>query len=251
GIFTLDNAANNNTSMEELQNIFMEELADLLNADDEQAQELVEYAEALQKDPIGKSRQIVSSCRASGQRRADVRQIILDGNKTLLWKPSGTLRVVQLLRDCEARWSSTYLMNDRVIELYPAVQCFLTHPQQATISNLFFEPLEYQVLHDFQLILRAPYVCQELLSAEKTPTLSAALPAFELLLESWINLQLELPMLAHYIGVGIVKIQEYVNKGRKSRVYALAMILNPTMEWIAKHWQKTMPNRLKNGWLTP
>lgn len=44
-----------------------------------------------------------------------------------------------------------------------------------------------------------------------------------MLLQSWINLQQELPMLAHYIGVGITKIQEYVNKGRKTRAYALAM----------------------------
>lgn len=104
-----------------------------------------------------------------------------------------------------------------------AVQCFLNHPQQTAIAHLLFKPLEYQVLHDIQSILAVPHAAQELLSAEKTPTLSAALPAFEMLLDSWINLQKELPMLAHYIGAGIFKIQEYVNKGRKSRAYALAM----------------------------
>lgn len=44
-----------------------------------------------------------------------------------------------------------------------------------------------------------------------------------MILDSWINLQQQLPMLAHYIGVGVAKIQEYVTKGRKTRVYALAM----------------------------
>jgi hypothetical protein len=95
---------------------------------------------------------------------------------------------------------------------------------------------------------------QELLSAEKTPTLSLALPIFELLIIKWLELQTELPELGHYIGVGIAKIQEYVIKGRKSRIYALAMstslqpfkftseremqVINPTMKlgWIQEHW---------------
>ncbi|KAJ7696975.1 hypothetical protein B0H17DRAFT_1266691, partial [Mycena rosella] len=185
-----------------------------------------------------KTRQAVAACRASGQRRDDVRQIIVDGNAKYLWQPDGIMRVVQLLRDCETRWSSTYLMSDRLIELYPAVQCFLKHPQQSALAHLIFTELEYQVLHDIQAILAVPHAAQELLSAEKTPTLSAALPAFEMLLDCWINLQTQLPMLAHYIRVGIVKIQEYVNKGRKTRVYALAMIINLTMkmEWIEQHW---------------
>ncbi|KAJ6473957.1 hypothetical protein C8R47DRAFT_1053485 [Mycena vitilis] len=249
GLITLDNASNNNTTMEQLEQIFMEELERLLNEEDSVLVlfdangnrirlDLVLYAEALEADPVGKTRQIVAACRASGQRRADVKQIIQDGNEKFLWGSDGVIRVVQLLRDCETRWSSTYLMSDRLIELYPAVQCFLNHPQQSAIANLLFKPLEYQVLHDIQSILAIPHAAQELLSAEKTPTLSAALPAFELLLDSWINLQQELPMLGHYIGVGITKIQEYVNKGRKTRAYALAMIINPTMkmEWIEKHW---------------
>lgn len=81
--------------------------------------ELQLYAEALQSDPVGNTRQIVAACRASGQHRADVKQIIVDGNVEFLWQPGGVLRVVQLLRDCETRWSSTYLMSDHLIELYP------------------------------------------------------------------------------------------------------------------------------------
>jgi len=50
-----------------------------------------------------------------------------------------------------------------------------------------------------------------------------ALPAFEMLIVSWLSLQETIPELAHYIGVGIAKIQEYVKKGRQSRIYALAM----------------------------
>jgi hypothetical protein len=82
---------------------------------------------------------------------------------------------------------------------------------------------EYQALHDIHAVLECPHTVQELLSAEKTPTLSMALPAFEMLVQSWLNLQKEIPGLAHYIGVGISKIQEYVQRGRQSRIYALAM----------------------------
>ncbi|KAJ7498281.1 hypothetical protein B0H11DRAFT_2155600 [Mycena galericulata] len=171
-------------------------------------QQLHAYADALESDPVGQGRQIVASCRASGQRRSDLKRVIVQGNETKIWQPTGTLRVVQLLRDCETRWSSTFMMSDRVIELYPAVQCFLKHPQQEAFVHLLFTPDQFQVLNDIQLILSIAHAAQELLSAEKsTDSLD----------------DIKIPELAHYIGVGIAKIQEYVNKGRKSRIYALAM----------------------------
>jgi hypothetical protein len=49
------------------------------------------------------------------------------------------------------------------------------------------------------------------------------MPAFELLLSAWKKLQIEIPELEHFIGASIAKIQEYVEKGRSSRIYALAM----------------------------
>ena len=39
----------------------------------------------------------------------------------------------------------------------------------------------------------------------------------------WKQLAQVLPELAHYINLGIAKIMEYVSKGRRSRIYALAM----------------------------
>ncbi|KAF7372508.1 Dimer-Tnp-hAT domain-containing protein [Mycena venus] len=94
------------------------------------------------------------------------------------------------------------------------------------------------MFHLGRLIAAEPRIVVEFDAEEKTPTLSMALPAFELLLKSWLQMQQTLPELAHYIGVGIAKIQEYVNKGRKSRIYALAMIINPTMKmhWIEENW---------------
>jgi len=93
------------------------------------------YGEALRGDPVGRVRKLVSDCRASGQRRSALRTVIRNGNKLKSWpqttmdfdspmlpddlKTGGTLPEVQLLRDCETRWSSTFLMITRVLTLYP------------------------------------------------------------------------------------------------------------------------------------
>lgn len=78
-----------------------------------------EYAAALENDPVKRARQLVAACRASGQQREDFAAVIADGNKCFAWGPGKTLRQVQLLRDVDTRWSSTYLMIDRLLELYP------------------------------------------------------------------------------------------------------------------------------------
>lgn len=104
-----------------------------------------------------------------------------------------------------------------------AIEVFLMHPKQKDLTHHLFDTLELQVLYDILAVLEVPHAAQELLSAEKTPTLAMALPAYEMVNASWLNLQTVIPELSHFIGVGIEKINEYVTKGRKSRVYALAM----------------------------
>lgn len=83
--------------------------------------QLDDYADALDEDPIKGCRELVGTCRASGQRRHDLMQVIVQGNQQKDWQTEdGTLRELQLLRDCETRWSSTHNMGDRVLELYQA-----------------------------------------------------------------------------------------------------------------------------------
>ena len=90
-------------------------------SDDERALR-AKYAEILQRDPIGRVRELVGSCRSSGQRRRDLERFIREGNESGYWKLkiTGCERAlhVRLVRDCTTRWSSTYLMIDRVTELY-------------------------------------------------------------------------------------------------------------------------------------
>ncbi|KAF8151387.1 hypothetical protein B0H34DRAFT_784669 [Crassisporium funariophilum] len=232
GQWTLDNAGTCNTSMEKIERCCS---ANCIPFDaNGNRNRLERYEAALLADPVGKARSIVSACRSSGQRRADLRETIINGNESKCWE----LREVQLLRDVETRWSSLFGMVGRVIELYPAVQVLLHKPKYASLISHLFTKTEWQVLNDIHHVLEEPHGTQELLSAEKTPTLSIALPAFELLVDSWLNLQKTIPELSHFIGVGIAKIQEYVIKCRQSRIFALAMIINPSskLDWIQRHW---------------
>lgn len=79
------------------------------------------YAAVLERDPIGRVRDLVASCRSSGHRRRALEKFITEGNKSGYWREvtGGDMRNIRLIRDCETRWSSTYLMVQRVIELYP------------------------------------------------------------------------------------------------------------------------------------
>jgi len=83
------------------------------NSTDEKNTELQLYADAVKGDPIGKSRSLVTAFRSSGQRRADFRQTIRDGNMDGTWR----LPLVQLLRDVDTRWSAIELMIGRILDL--------------------------------------------------------------------------------------------------------------------------------------
>jgi hypothetical protein len=73
----------------------------------------------MKDDVVASARSLVRACRASGQRRADFESVIEDGNEEGGWgDPPKLLRVVGLLKDVDTRWSSTFLMIDRVLELY-------------------------------------------------------------------------------------------------------------------------------------
>ena len=79
------------------------------------------------------------------------------------------------------------------------------------------------VLQEILVILEVAHCAQQLVSSELTPTLSIALPAYEILLQSWRNLCVQLPHFSHFIQRGIAKIEEYVHLSRRSRIYVYAM----------------------------
>jgi hypothetical protein len=88
-----------------------------------------DYDLALSLDPVQACRDLVNACRASGQRREDFRATIVQGNKEDAFN-GGPLPCLQLLRDVATRWSSTFFMIDRVLELYQA--CFISYTLMPT-----------------------------------------------------------------------------------------------------------------------
>ncbi|KAJ3767345.1 hypothetical protein FB446DRAFT_600347, partial [Lentinula raphanica] len=135
-----------------------------------------EYRAALESDLISRVRQLVNACRASGNRRHDFKKTVLStdgldtGNEALLE------RVVVLLRDVDTRWSSTFLMVDHFLELYPAIERFIRNDPKLSETAELFSTTELQVLDDIRNYLFTFHSIQELASAEKTPTLSIVLP---------------------------------------------------------------------------
>ncbi|KAJ7667875.1 ribonuclease H-like domain-containing protein [Mycena polygramma] len=188
----------------------------------------VEYWDALKLDPVAAARKLVTACRASGQRRDAFEATIEAGNNAGGWgDPPAILRVVRLLKDVETHWSATFLMIDRVLEQY-----------QEEIAHHSFDAVSLRVLQDIRRFLEVFHVVQEIVSAEKTPTLSIVLPMYEKLIIMLNDLAKDLDVISHAIKASVDKLEEYLSLSRRTKIYTLAMVLNPTIKlaWIRKHW---------------
>lgn len=75
------------------------------------------YSSALERDVVGVCRSLVTAMRASGARRLGLWQYILYLNTCRAFPQP--IPLLRLLRDCETRWSSTYIMIQRVRCLWP------------------------------------------------------------------------------------------------------------------------------------
>jgi hypothetical protein len=73
------------------------------------------YLEALVRDPVSLSHDIVRIIHSSGQRRKGFRDTIINGNANQ-WYTSDLTQVplVELLRDVKTRWDSIYFMINRL-----------------------------------------------------------------------------------------------------------------------------------------
>lgn len=92
---------------------------------------------------------------------------------------------------CELTWISNV----------QAIKVFLEQPKHDNISHFAITPLSLKVLADICRFLYFSHVVQEIVSAEKTLTLSIILPIYKDLLVMFMNLQTKLPKIAHAIGM--------------------------------------------------
>ena len=87
-----------------------------------------DYLKALVADVLGTAQKLVAACRISGRRWEEFLDTILKGNLDETWTDDDgnpiSREALQLLRDCETWWSSTYTMVDRVLVMLPV--CFVT-----------------------------------------------------------------------------------------------------------------------------
>ncbi|KAJ7253087.1 hypothetical protein B0H12DRAFT_1017709, partial [Mycena haematopus] len=160
--------------------------------------------DAIMCDPI-------ATIRASSLRRQYFSEVL----KTLQMKD------LQLLRDVDMRWSSTLIMIDRAILLREVIHSFLQPSRSYSLYHL--NDKEWEALASFKRILAVPHAFQQLLSAEKTPTLGDALPSFEAMISRWEKQQNQYPETAHIVQQGIDKLASYRERVENVPAYILSM----------------------------
>ncbi|KAJ7064003.1 hypothetical protein C8F01DRAFT_958642, partial [Mycena amicta] len=160
----------------------------------------------------------IRSIRASSLRRQQFLEIIRSLSQDEL----------QLLRDVDTRWSAVLLMIDRALLLHAACFCTEFDPIDKFLLKYGFEDYrlstqEWKALERFKDVLAIPHAFQQRLSAEKTPTLAYALPAFEGMVNAWEKQKVAHPELAHIIDQGLNKLDTYQEHVQKVPAYTLAM----------------------------
>ncbi|KAK0430452.1 hypothetical protein EV421DRAFT_282334 [Armillaria borealis] len=87
-------------------------------------------------------------------------------------------KVLQLILDVDIRWSSTDIMIERAIQLWEGIEVFLSKRDFADLRRHQLSDEEWKALDIIHQILAIPHAFQQKLSADKTPTLSLAIPSF-------------------------------------------------------------------------
>jgi hypothetical protein len=102
------------------------------------------------------------------------------------------------------------------------VHILLEDAEMGKLAHLKLRKSDRDVLADINQVLKAPHEIQELLAAEKTPTLPSAIEAFEALAEIFEALIAEVPALQDAIRAAIAKLRKYIKLARKTRYYCYA-----------------------------
>ncbi|KAJ7849934.1 ribonuclease H-like domain-containing protein [Mycena leptocephala] len=184
------------------------------------AAQLRTFLDAIARDPVATVRTCVRVIRASSLRRQYFSEVL----KALQMKD------LQLLWDVDTRWSSTLIMIDCAILLREAIDKFLSDTQFQDLKKYKLSNKEWEALEAFKRILVGPHAFQQRLSAEKTPTLGDALPAFEAMISHWEKQQAQHPETAYIVQQGIDKLESYRQRVEDVPAYILSMLINPAVK---------------------
>ncbi|KAF9555990.1 hypothetical protein CPC08DRAFT_642107, partial [Agrocybe pediades] len=138
--------------------------------------------------------------RASSLRRQEFTETVL----------SLTGKDLQLIRDVDTRWSSTFLMILRALDLRESLTEYIDKEAELTKFQLTLS--EWEALSTIHRILLIPHAFQQLLSFEKQPTLAHTIPAFQTMINLWKDLQTEIPEVENIIQAGLDKLEGYQDK---------------------------------------
>ncbi|EKM51157.1 uncharacterized protein PHACADRAFT_103191, partial [Phanerochaete carnosa HHB-10118-sp] len=240
---TLDNASNNDTMMRELERLLCRDGIPFHH----EGNRIRPSRARTSPDPVARCRTLVRSCRISWARRRDLRQTIILTMESKQLELEGQnepessqepAKPKELLRDVDTRWSALFMMIDRLLELYEAIDALLNAQKQKDIRKHALDEMELRVLADIREFLYVFHCVQELLSSNKTPTLPLSIPMYKSLMELLRMLRGRLPMLENAINASLGRLRKYLSRARRSKAYALAMILHLEYKftWIDKYW---------------
>lgn len=108
-------------------------------------------------------------------------------------------------------------------------------PEFSDITVHALSSIEITVLKDIRAFLSVFHYAQQIVSAEKTPTLSIVIPTYEKLIGMFTNLKRHKPNVAHAIDASLEKLKEYMGKARSTKMYVLAMRMSFLLELEHTH----------------
>ncbi|KZT56097.1 hypothetical protein CALCODRAFT_424408, partial [Calocera cornea HHB12733] len=135
---------------------------------------------------------------------------------------------LELILDVRTRWSSTYFMLRRALELRTSLDSVLLFPDHADKLAKFRITQEgWTRLEQIAEILSIAHRGQQALSADSHPTLHLAIPALEYPMSEWEQLEdgkyANDPDMCAVLRAGIDKLGAYYLKMEKTDAYGIAM----------------------------
>ncbi|KIK14997.1 hypothetical protein PISMIDRAFT_72855, partial [Pisolithus microcarpus 441] len=120
------------------------------------------------------------------------------------------------------------------------------------LARYTIRAIQWSVLQDYENILKVPHKVQQRMSAEARPTLSCAVPSFELFMTAWEKMQQENRRLVPFIEVGLIKARRYYNRMDNTKVYIISMFVDPFLRfhWIKMHWAQDWVVRAEESVIT-
>jgi hypothetical protein len=106
---------------------------------------------------------------------------------------------------------------------HQAIHLMVQEPQHISFARYILSDAQLYLLNDILDILDIAHEVQQLLSAEKTPTLPLAMPLFEQFLVNLKEQQRRTPYLAPFIEVAVEHLTKYIHECRSLKLYGMAM----------------------------